>query len=120
MVDGKWAMLPSRHCFSLQARRWPKTRRRLQGIVSPTCASWPLGAPSLRVPATEKKPKGEVHEHWSLFSYDKARKAVMLRQFHQEGFVNTYRLMERRDDGKVLVFETEQIENLPEGWKARE
>jgi hypothetical protein len=71
-------------------------------------------------PATEKKPTGEVHEHWSLFSYDKARKAVMLRQFHQEGFVNTYRLLERRDDSKVLVFETEQIENLPEGWKARE
>ncbi len=35
-------------------------------------------------------PKGEVHEHWSFFSYDKARKAIVLRQFHQESFVNQF------------------------------
>ena len=26
---------------------------------------------------------GEVHEHWSFFSYDRSRKALVLRQFHQ-------------------------------------
>ena len=31
-----------------------------------------------------------MHEHWSFFSYDRARKALVLRQFHQEGFVNQY------------------------------
>jgi len=39
----------------------------------------------------EKNRKGEVHEHAGMFSYDKQRKLLMLRQFHIEGFVNTYR-----------------------------
>jgi hypothetical protein len=65
-------------------------------------------------------PKGEVHEHWSLLSYDEIRQTVVLRQFHVEGFVNTYRLTPRQGASKVLVFESEQIENLPGEWRARE
>src|SRR5499426_4737831 len=38
----------------------------------------------------EKNPKGEVHEDWGLFSYDSARKKLVFRQFHGEGFVNQY------------------------------
>jgi hypothetical protein len=38
----------------------------------------------------EKNPKGEVHEDWGMFSYDRARKKFVLRQFHVEGFVNQY------------------------------
>jgi hypothetical protein len=37
-----------------------------------------------------------------------------------EGFVITYRLAPRQDASKVLVFESEQIENLRGEWKARE
>jgi len=72
-------------------------------------------------------PKGEVHEHWSFLSehwsflsYDKIRQTVVLRQFHVEGFVNTYRLTQRPGSSKVLVFESEQIDNLPGEWRARE
>jgi len=42
----------------------------------------------------EKNPKGEVHEDWSLFSHDHARKTIVLREFHGEGFVNQYTLQE--------------------------
>jgi hypothetical protein len=71
-------------------------------------------------PAQPANPKGEVHEHWSFLSYDKIRQTVVLRQFHVEGFVNTYRLLPRNGTDKRLVFESEQIENLPGDWKARE
>src|SRR5258705_11271471 len=39
----------------------------------------------------EKNPKGETHEDWGFFSYDRARKLYVLRQFHVEGFVTQYR-----------------------------
>jgi hypothetical protein len=65
-------------------------------------------------------PKGEVHEHWSFLSYDKIRQTVVLHQFHVEGFVNTYRLNPRQGSSKVLVFDSEQIDNLPGAWRARE
>jgi hypothetical protein len=40
-------------------------------------------------PPQEKNKKGEVHEHSGMFSFDRQRKLLMLRQFHIEGFVNT-------------------------------
>jgi hypothetical protein len=70
--------------------------------------------------AQAANPKGEVHEHWSVLSYDKIRQTVVLRQFHVEGFVNTYRLLAPAGADKRLVFESDEIENLPAGWKARE
>jgi len=68
----------------------------------------------------EDNPKGEVHEDWGLFSYDKGREKFVLRQFHVEGFVNTYVLHSLSEDGKTLVFVTEGIENFAPGWRARE
>lgn len=44
----------------------------------------------------------------------------MLCQFHVEGFVNTYALDNISPDGKTIVFVTEQIENIPAGWRAKE
>ena len=40
-------------------------------------------------PPQDKNPKGEIHEDIGLISYDRTRKAFVLRQFHKEGFVNT-------------------------------
>jgi len=71
-------------------------------------------------PAQEKNPKGETHEDWGLFSYDRSRKKLVFRQFHVEGFVNTFVLERVSPDAKTLVFETESIENIPPGWRARE
>jgi hypothetical protein len=70
-------------------------------------------------PAQEKNPKGEVHEHRSFFSFDNARKTVVFRQFHGEGFVNQYVLEPITKPG-VLVFVSEAIENIPKGYRARE
>jgi hypothetical protein len=71
-------------------------------------------------PPQEKNPKGEVHEDWGLFSYDRGRKQFVLRQFHVEGFVNQYALDRAASNDKTLVFVTESIENIPAGWRARE
>ena len=71
-------------------------------------------------PPQEKNPKGEIHEDWGLFSYDRSRKQFVLRQFHVEGFVNQYALDHAASNGKTLVFVTESIENIPAGWRARE
>lgn len=71
-------------------------------------------------PPQEKNPKGEVHEDWGLFSYDRSRKQFVLRQFHVEGFVNQYKLDQAGSNNKTLVFATESIENIPAGWRARE
>ena len=71
-------------------------------------------------PPQEKNPKGEVHEDWGLFSYDRSRKQFVLRQFHIEGFVNQYALDRAASNDKTLVFVTESIENIPAGWRAKE
>jgi hypothetical protein len=68
----------------------------------------------------EKNPKGEVHEDWGMFSHDRARKKFVLRQFHVEGFVNQYTVETLAADGKTLSFVTENIENIPAGFRARE
>jgi hypothetical protein len=70
-------------------------------------------------PPQPKNEKGEIHHHWSLFSYDKARRSLVLRQFHQEGFVNQY-VMAPASAAGAVVFESEALENVPAGWKARE
>ncbi len=71
-------------------------------------------------PPQEKNPQGEVHLEWGMYSYDKARKKFIHRQFHVEGFVNQYVLDSIAPDGKTLVFVTESIENIPAGWRAKE
>ena len=70
-------------------------------------------------PAQEKNPKGEIHEDEGWFSFDRARKRIVLRQFHVEGFVNQY-VQEADSSATTLVFTTEAIENIPPGWRARE
>ena len=70
-------------------------------------------------PPQAKNPKGEVHEDEGLFSFDRSRKRLVFRQFHVEGFVNTY-ASEPQASAEKLVFITEAIENIPAGWKARE
>lgn len=70
-------------------------------------------------PPQTKSEKGEVHEHRSYFSYDRARRTLVLRQFHQEGFVNQY-AVQAAGRGGTIVFESEALENVPSGWRARE
>jgi hypothetical protein len=70
-------------------------------------------------PPQPKNAKGEVHEHRSFFSHDRARRTLVLRQFHQEGFVNQYVMLAGSLAG-TIVFESEALENVPPTWRARE
>ena len=67
----------------------------------------------------EQNPKGEVHEHISYISHDRARKLFVLRQFHVERFVIQY-VQESDSSSGTLVFVSEAMENTPPGWRARE
>jgi nitrobindin-like protein len=70
-------------------------------------------------PPQEKNPNGEIHEDEGFFSYDRGRKRIVFRQFHTEGFVNTY--VEEPDSlPSQIVFASEAIENIPTGFRARE
>jgi hypothetical protein len=71
-------------------------------------------------PAQEKNRKGEVHEHRSFLSYDSRRQALVLRQFRQEGVVDTYVLDPAQSSTNLLVFDGERFENLDSGTRARE
>jgi len=70
-------------------------------------------------PPDEAKPKGEVHEDRGFISYDHSREAYIFRQFHVEGFVNTYVLDSLASDGKTMIFVSEAIENAPSGTRAK-
>jgi len=70
-------------------------------------------------PPQEKNPKGETHEDIGYFSFDSARKRVVFRQFHIEGFVNQYAIEPASTVDRV-VFNSESIENIPAGFRARE
>jgi hypothetical protein len=69
-------------------------------------------------PAQEKNPKGEVHEDFAYFSYDRSSKAFKMRQFHVEGFVSQY--VATPTGSSEIVFNSESLENIPAGWRARE
>lgn len=70
-------------------------------------------------PPREKTPKGEIHQDEGFFSFDRARKRLVLRQFHVEGFVNQY-VQDDAPAGAALAFTSEAIENIPAGYRARE
>lgn len=69
--------------------------------------------------ATNTDRKNERHADMGIFSFDKTRKCVVLRQFHTEGFVNRYVLESIEDGGNSLTFVTESVENGPAGLRAR-
>ena len=64
--------------------------------------------------------KPEVHDDFSVFSYDRNLKKIVLRQFHVEGFVNEYTLDSMGADSKSFEFVTVRIENIAPGWRAKE
>jgi hypothetical protein len=66
----------------------------------------------------EKNPKGEVHDDVGFFSFDKARKRMVFRQFHVEGFVTQY--VHDTAETTKMVFISEALENIPAGYRARE
>lgn len=59
---------------------------------------------------TKNTNPNDDHEDLGMYSYDRARKTLVLREFHTEGFVNTYRV-DVKDDGKMLILTSESVEN---------
>lgn len=70
-------------------------------------------------PKQEKNPKGEVHAQLNLWSFDRARSAVVMREFDTLGFVGTYVLDKTASAPDRWVLVAESLENVPKGWKAR-
>lgn len=70
-------------------------------------------------PPNDKNPKGEVHEDFGFFSYDRYREKLVYRQFNIEGNVNQFVFHSISPDGKTIVFISESIENLSPGWRAK-
>lgn len=71
-------------------------------------------------PAQANNPKGETHEDLGFIGYDRVLKKLIFRQFHVEGFVVHYSLESISEDGRSFVFTSTAIENIPQGWRARE
>ncbi len=59
--------------------------------------------------STRSVSENEVHEDIAFFSYDQERETIVMREFHAEGFVNHYVLVDAADG--VLIFDSEHIEN---------
>jgi hypothetical protein len=59
--------------------------------------------------ATRSTSEREVHEDIGFHSFDHTAGTLVLREFHNEGYVNAYR--ELASAGGALVFESEHIEN---------
>ena len=70
-------------------------------------------------PGSTENPAGETHDDWGMISFDQARKVVVFRQFHNEGFVNQYILNNDLSNENKLVFESESIENFVPGGTAK-
>jgi hypothetical protein len=67
----------------------------------------------------EPNQRGQTHEDIGYYSVDRALGRAVLRQFHGEGFVNTY-VAQPPDRPGVIVFVSTSIENIPPGYRARE
>lgn len=63
---------------------------------------------------------GEIHHHRAFWSYDRTRSRFVLRQFHQESFVNQFAAATAGFVEGRLVMDSEAIENIPAGFRARE
>jgi hypothetical protein len=70
-------------------------------------------------PKQESNPKGDIHGEIDLWSYDRARQTIVLRQFDTLGFVGTYTLDKASSSANKWVLLGESLENVPKGWKAR-
>ena len=70
-------------------------------------------------PKQDKNPKGEVYSQLNLSSFDRARGAIVMREFDTLGFTCTYVLDKAASAPDRWVLVGESLENVPKGWKAR-
>ncbi len=70
-------------------------------------------------PKSEKKPIGEVHRDFGVYSYNSVTSIIVFRQFHVEGFTIVYQLNKTLSVSDKFVFISREIENSPKDWIAR-
>ena len=70
--------------------------------------------------AQPANPGGETHDDLGYYGFDRARRRVLFRQFHVEGFVLQYLATAAASLDGPFVMEAEAIENVPAGFRARE
>jgi len=62
-------------------------------------------------PAHEGLPDGDVHDDWTILSFDRDRDTYVLRQFNSEGYVNTFVLDAASSPPERMIFVLEESEN---------
>lgn len=70
-------------------------------------------------PKQEKNKTGEVHTSIDIWSFDKQRGVLMLRQFDSLGFASTYVQDKQASAKGRIILVSENLENVPAGWSAR-
>jgi hypothetical protein len=70
-------------------------------------------------PKQDKNKSGEVHTSIDLWSYDRQRKLLVMRQFDSLGFVSTYVQDPAASTAGRLVLVSDHIENAHAGWRTR-
>jgi hypothetical protein len=70
-------------------------------------------------PRQEGNPAGEIHTSSDLWSFDRQRNLLVMRQFDSLGFVSTYVQDRAASTNGRLVLVSEHLENVPAGWRAR-
>jgi hypothetical protein len=70
-------------------------------------------------PKQESNPNGEIHVQMDIWSHDRSRDVLVVRQFDSLGFVSTYVLDKEASSNERLVLVAEHLENIPSGWRAR-
>ncbi len=62
-------------------------------------------------PPHEGLPEGDVHDDWTMLSFDRDRDTYVLRQFNSEGYVNTFVLDAASSPPEHMIFELAESEN---------
>ena len=62
---------------------------------------------------------GEVHTSTDVWSFDRRRGLLVMRQFDSLGFAMTYVQDAAASTNGRIVLVSEQLENVPAGWRAR-
>jgi hypothetical protein len=70
-------------------------------------------------PKQDKNKSGEIHSSIDMWSYDKKRDLLVMRQFDSLGFASTFVQDPAASTAGRLVLVSEHIENVPAGWKTR-
>jgi hypothetical protein len=67
----------------------------------------------------DANPEGAAHEDWGILGHDSFVNKFKMRYFHSEGYINSYMLENISDNSTKNEFNSYNLENVPEGWKAR-